>query len=662
MNRRESHPRGGALGVIGSALLGFLLADLVILLLRAPGLLLPAHLGGLAALLASGILLYLVYGLFFLGFFVLLYLVGRLLRSRWSSGAVGLAAIVLGIVFLELQIVLQKSMLGMYISLGSPRFYVPTLIVLGGTLLVYAALVLLSRRLSEPPPALARLGSWPGLTGVAAVALLLLTVLGGHDINVLGVYDQAQEREPEKECPAPAGVQPAAGSPNFIVVQIEALRRDLFDAQNTPFLWNLAQENIQFTRYYTVASATRPSVTSLFTSLYPAQHGCYNLALGAMAGADGHATVKVSEAIVTLPRLLQARGYRTLQVTSNGLASDPVFGFEEVYRRFDATDPYRFRLPSFHPFVGFFQLEKYLQLWRIFKVVFFAPDHSSTYFEAARLNETVRRELGKGDDRPFFLYLHYMEPHSPYYFHPYRPVQVNLYTRSQRENILAAYRSELRAADAAVADLFAYLEEAGLRDDTWVFITADHGEEFLDHHGWGHGKSLYPEVIAVPAVLVPPRDRPARREVTEVVESIDIMPTLAGLAGVPIPRDWEGRPLAEFVPGIPDTLADPEAPRDVAYAQFHDGVVFWASLISGEWQVLLREAHGTRKFMLFNLLDDPLAQRDLAGTGVAREEELVTRLETTLARLEATAERFRGEAVVVDEEHLKQLRALGYVD
>ncbi|MFH1842207.1 MAG: sulfatase, partial [bacterium] len=444
----------------------------------------------------------------------------------------------------------------------------------------------------------------------------------------------------------------------------EAFRNDEFNAQNAPFLWQLAQENIWFRNYRVVASATRPSVTSFFTSLYPAQHGCYNLALGqtGQSDASGHASVKVADTIEAFPRLLQDIGYRTLMVTSNGLTADPVFGFEDVFRRFDATEPYRFRIPSFNGFVGFDFLNWKLRLTRIFKIIFFNPEHSTTYFEAPRVNKTVQREMERHDYRPLLLYAHYMEPHSPYYHHPHQATQINFYAPSQRGKLLSAYRSEIRAADQAIAELFAYWELNGMLENTYVFITADHGEEFYDHRNWGHGKSLYPEAISVPAILLLPPDQRRALQIDTAVENIDVSATILDLAGLTVPEIYEGRSL---VPLFSDQGAVADFPLDqrATFSQFDDGKVFWASMVTNDgWQVIFKGRDENRQTMLFDLKTDPLAKQNLFGQGIATQDSLVNQLTSNLARLEASAPLFQGELEAIDPEQLEQLRALGYVD
>jgi len=378
--------------------------------------------------------------------------------------------------------------------------------------------------------------------------------------------------------------------------------------------------------------------------------------------------------------LLQEHGYRTLMTTANSLTTDRSFGFQDVFWRFNATSPYHFRLPSFEPFAGFYLLKNWLRFWRIFRVLVFSPEHSTHYFEAPRINETIKREIehtvaGK-DRRPFFLYVHYMEPHSPYYRHPHRPVQINIYSGGRRESVLDAYRSEIRAVDQAVADLYAFLVEKGLMDKTYLFISSDHGEEFYDHKNWGHGKSLYPEAIHVPAILALPSGQKKSLRVDTIIESIDIMPTFAELAKVPAPEYWSGHSLVSyFSPEVKRVIKTEmkNGESEIAFSQFDDGRnYFWVSAITGGWQIVFKEPRGQkassgeelrqkRKIMLFNLAEDPLAMHNLYGQGLDNEKGLVTLLDKSLQDLEATAHVFRGKEEKVDPKLLEQLRALGYV-
>lgn len=641
---------------------GFFLADMILLLSRATGLLKPANLSGTFNLLGTAALVYAFYFVMLVGYYFFFKLGNFTLRLKLSNNKLAVFTIVTLPVYLHLLDKLLFAMLGYYINPADPFFYVPVSISMAGLWVSLVLVKFISSKTQFKVRALNSAFRWPGLTGTAFISFVIWALVWGPDINVLSVYDSDQQRAPEKELTVEQS-KPNDSAPNFIVLKIEAFRRDDFTQQNVPFLWELAQDNIQFSNYNTVASATRPSVTSFFTSLYPAQHGCYNLAIG--AGKD-KATIKVSDSINCLPKILQATGYQTDMFTSNTLATDPVFGFKNVYRRFSSVEPYHFQIPAPESFVGYSFLRKRLNLLRIFNIVSFSPEHSPSYFDASRLNVSVFESLRKDIDKPRMMYIHYMEPHMPYYHHPYKPVQVNRYSSALKDEIRKTYREELTAIDSGIADLFAELKTNGLLENSWVLITSDHGEEFLDHHKWGHGKSVFPEVLGVPAILVAPASKYEPMVIDSVVENIDIMPTFAEIAGIPVDEYWEGESL---LPLIEKTGQG----TNLALAQFDDTKRLWSTLIKGNWQVIFKEPSGAenmdlaeretqRKIMLFNLAIDPLAQNNLYDSQQAIATEMTYLLEDELERLEGSAPMFRGDEQSIDPEQMEQLRALGYVN
>ncbi|MBU0740943.1 sulfatase-like hydrolase/transferase [bacterium] len=646
--------------------LGFFLADMVLLFFRAPGLLSPANWTGALNLLGTGILLYAVYFLMMLGFLVMLTAGNFILRLKFDMNSLAILTVILTPFYIYIQDRILISVLGIYINPADPYFYVPVLIAMA-VLLIFLALVrLVLSRVPFNLTALHRAFSWPGLTGTAFAMFMIYALIWGPRMNVLSLFDADQQRAPEMEYSVEAPGRAADEAPNFIVVKIEAFRRDEFTRQNVPFLWQLAQDNTWFSNYHVVASATRPSVTSFFTSLYPAQHGCYNLAVGKSDNGD-QTTVKVSEAINCLPRILQENGYRTEMFTSNTLATDPVFGFQKVLRRFSSVAPYEFKIPAPESFVGYSFLRRRLNMFRIFNIFAFSPEHSPSYFDAPRLNTAIQQSLKQSTDSPVMMYIHYMEPHMPYYHHPYVPLQIINYSATRKDEVQSAYREELSAIDRSIAGLFELFDENGILDNSWILITADHGEEFLDHKKWGHGKSVFPEILCVPAILVEPVSQRKSQVIDSVVESIDIMPTFADIADIPVDEYWEGESLVPLISGT-DTTG-----TNLALAQFDDKKQLWSSAISGNWQVIFREPSGAeeldhsdrlakRKVMLFDLAEDPLAQNDLSETKSDKATEMTTLLEGELARFEISAPLFRGEEQKIDPEQMKQLRALGYVD
>jgi arylsulfatase A-like enzyme len=676
MSPSETRSGGKPVVLLGAVALGLFLGEMVIIIARAPGLLAPAHLSGLGSLVISALVLYLAVGIYFILFYVMLRIISFILRLRFTPSGTALIAALTALPFLIVQNSFQTRMLGQFMSLTAPRFYVPSAIVLALLVGVLILLHLVTRRVKEVPAWYRRITDWRALAAIAFVVFVVYASFAVTPINVLGIFTEEQEHNESMEYKAAAVQEAPPDAPNFIVLKIEAFRRDEFTPENAPFLWQLAQDNIWFTDYYVVAPATRASVTSFFTSLYPVQHASYDEPLAGRAGEESYIrSVAVAESIRSVPRQLLEHGYHTIEITSNDATLDRMFGFKDVFNRFDALEPYSFRFPSLDPFEGYRFLKRYTGYWRVFKIIVTSPEHSWTYFDAPRVNETIKRELDKRLNRgavdPFFLYVHYMEPHSPYYRHPYRALHLNLYSPERREKILGLYRSEIGAVDRSIADLYAFLETKGLLENTYLFISADHGEEFHDHGQWGHGKSVYPEVLKVPAIMVLPPGKRIARHVDQVVENIDVMPTFAELAGVSPWVHWQGESLASHFD--PDAATQAPGSRGIAFSQFNDGRrFFWASAVRDGWQVIFREPgrrkasgyepqHEGRCTMLFNLAEDPLAKHDLYGQGSDVEQDLVDTLNSNLTMLEATSHLFRGKEVEIDQDRIDQLKALGYI-
>lgn len=653
-----------------SLICGLFAADLALVLASNPPLFRTENWQGLFALSISGMVLYLAFGISLLAFSVLVAGLGRLMGRRVSGLALALIAAAGMPAFLVVQYFLQARLWGWIVSPASIWFYVPSL---SGLLLVAALVLLLSRPLARLSAALTASFRARCLLALAAgLSLAGCWLAMGERINVSSVFSEQEKRNPRAELSPEQRRAPSPDAPNFIILTIECLRSQDFGPQNAPFIWQLAQQNVYFSRYYAAAPATRASTTSLFTSLFPAQHQSYNVAA---LGADGATTQRVSNSILSFPRIFQAHGYRTVMVTSNGLTADSAFGFDKVLVNFDSLAPYDFAIPYLQPFQGFQFLWESLRFARVLKrMVVFSPQHSQTYFDAARVNQAVFDELDDLGQSPFLMYVHYMEPHAPYYNHPYRPIQFNLYSRWQLDSLKQAYLSEVSVADRAVESLFQELGRSGLLSNSYILITSDHGEEFLDHGNWGHGKSLYPEVLHVPAILVAPRQASLKRQVDDVVQSVDIGPTLADLAGLPSDPDWEGaslRPLLRegsqasdgiHADGTQPGRSSAAGPR-AAFAQFQDRDRFMASAATERWLIILNEEQAAREILLFNLKQDPYARMNLFDAGFPDEQsEMLRLLVDKLAWLKKTASKYSPEVMRVDPQHLKQLRTLGYVE
>jgi arylsulfatase A-like enzyme len=216
-------------------------------------------------------------------------------------------------------------------------------------------------------------------------------------------------------------------------------------------------------------------------------------------------------------------------------------------------------------------------------------------------------------DRPFFMWVHFLDAHNPYEQLPGAP--------TFGSEPIDKYDSEIWYVDDKVGAMLAALERAGLADGTIVAVTSDHGDEFYEHGNRFHGRSLYNELVRVPLVIKSP-GHPAR-QIAEPVSMVDIAPTLLDLVGIDQPAGLNGRSLAAAITGdgaAPDrmVLAELIADRNITRnlrAGFHDGYKIIWDLDANTYE-------------LYSLADDPADRRDLA----AKQPEVLDRMRAELHR------------------------------
>jgi len=223
----------------------------------------------------------------------------------------------------------------------------------------------------------------------------------------------------------------------------------------------------------------------------------------------------------------------------------------------------------------------------------------------------AREFLENDDGTPWFLWVHFWDPH-----HPYR-------SRSKGKHFgrrpIDRYDSEIRAVDAELERLLRYLDaRPGRREATAIVVTADHGEEFLDHGGRAHKHRLYEELIHVPMLLAAPGVRPGRTR--SAAGLLDVAPTVLDLLGVPVAKGTrlEGRTL------VPDLLGEREDPGRPVYSSLSffpsDGHKKRA-VVTGDLKLIFDVKSGVRE--LYHLPSDAKEKKDLAETRPDDTERLM---------------------------------------
>jgi arylsulfatase A-like enzyme len=304
----------------------------------------------------------------------------------------------------------------------------------------------------------------------------------------------------------PGCAEPRTGRPDVVLIVLDTLRPDHlgiygYDRETAPFLADWARRSVVFWRAFSASTWTAPSTASIFTSLFPIQHGVVEGMFVhdvrarevAKTGRSSLPLNRIPRAVPTLPEILQAAGYQTVGVVSN-VNVGPEIGFSRGFDRFDRL------------------LDR---------------DASELF---ARLRDW---ESDFDGTKPRFIYLHLNDIHGPYA----RRTPWFRASGTTLGDLRAAYDSEISYVDQVLGRMF---DHFGWDENAIVVIVSDHGEEFMEHGELGHGLSLYRELLQVLLIVRAPGRGGEGRIVTGNVATLDILPTLVELVGLDLREEWEG--------------------------------------------------------------------------------------------------------------------------
>jgi len=333
---------------------------------------------------------------------------------------------------------------------------------------------------------------------------------------------------------------------NFIFICVDTLRADHlgvygYDRNTSPNIDKFAKESMVFERAYSHSPWTMPSVASMFTSLHPKNHGIKTW------------LNPLQRRFLTLGEHFKANGFRT-----EGYASHVTFihkyGFDQ----------------------GF-------DVWNT--EVLDKPGKHKKKHVSKELTDLAINALDRPIEQPFFMFLHYFDPHNDYVPHKdfrfgKRPVDL--------------YDGEIAYTDHHIGRLFKYLRKTGLMEKTVILFIADHGEEFRDHGGTRHSKTLYEEVLKIPLVIRVPGFDSGRNKT--VVSEMDVAPTLCNLAKIPIPSQFKGKAISY------DSKAfNPTTNRIIIGETYRSADK--RGVLDGFWKFIHDREKG--RFELYNLENDP---------------------------------------------------------
>jgi arylsulfatase len=446
--------------------------------------------------------------------------------------------------------------------------------------------------------------------------------------------------------------------PNVVVIVVDTLRADRLPfyggpADAAPFLGELAEDSLVFENAWSPSSWTLPATVSVLTSVHPFQHGVSS-AVGLELGPDDEPIPVncIPGEVETLAETLRDAGYRTFGIASNVLVGSDV-GFDRGFDRF---------------------------------VMLEDEDADAVNALAASWRDEI-----VGGAEPFFLYVHYFDPHDTFHarepwfspstdessWPPAAPRSVwesyddldwlvgrlepqpdwlggrppSALSAGELHELMmwmrAAYDSEIGFVDQRIRALYEMYE----LDEAILFFLADHGEEFFEHGYLTHGQNLYAETVRVPLVLRVPGDDAPRGRVRANVTTLDLVPTLRGLLELPPGEQDQGHDLlarSERRP-ILAVLADESSQHPL-----EDDV---RALVLGDHKLIAPKGGRAE---LYDLAADRGEQEDLAG----QLPEIVAELQAELERIERSAPVYPRRTRLPSppsEAMLEHLRGLGYL-
>ncbi len=478
---------------------------------------------------------------------------------------------------------------------------------------------------------------------------------------------------------------------NVVCVVFDTARAKSVGPETTPTLCQLGTEGTTFENAYAAAPWTLPSHASMFTGLYPTEHGAHG----------GH--TYLDEEFRTLPEAFADAGYETIGVSNNTWITEE-FGFDRGFEQLRKGWQYIQSDADMGAVVRGEDLREKLiaARRRLFdgnpainaanilysEIVQPAGDDGANRSTDWITDWLERRE----DDRPFFLFCNFIEPHVEYdppreYADRFLPDDASYeeatalrqdpraydcgdYDLSAREFDLlrALYRAELAYVDAQLGELRAALENAGEWGDTLFVVCGDHGEHIGEHDFFGHQYNLYDTLLSVPLVCHGGPFTGGSRE--ELIQLLDLPDTLCETAGVDDPELREQSVGRSFHPA-----ADAD-PRDAVFAEYvapqpsidrlearfgklPDRVYTFDRRLRAVRTAEYKYVCGDDGFeRLHHLPTDPTEACDRTDAEPARARSLRERLETQFGTLEAVDEH---ESVTMREGTKERLADLGYL-
>ena len=431
---------------------------------------------------------------------------------------------------------------------------------------------------------------------------------------------------------SPLTVESASQPPSIVVITVDALRADRlgcygYAKPTSPNIDRLVSRGVRFERAWTPEPLTGPAMCSMVTGLEPHVHAATRNGLRMQPGLN------------SLPKMLADEGWKTAAFVGTWTLKNNLTLLGEHFETYGER----------------------LERRRWFGILNSEATCEDVTDDAL---DWLGEERKRGPQKPFFLWVHYIEPHAPYRFHGEHADRLGInddkLTKKDR------YDTEIAAVDESIGRLLSGVRQAVDDRDLLIVFTADHGESLGEHNYWGHGRYLYEPSLRIPLAVVwegviPPG------VIHSQATLLDLMPTLLDLVGLEIPADLPGTSWAEGLGG------DGEPAERVGCYQAHRGAVhgdsardsdkkrskglLWVGVIRDNRKEMIKVSR--QLIQIYDLAADPGELTTLASVDTRPSDDLAAclgRITEGLGSLDKLAvQKF-------DDETVEQLKALGYLE
>lgn len=462
--------------------------------------------------------------------------------------------------------------------------------------------------------------------------------------------------------------------PNVFFVVLDAVRPDHlscygYPSETSPNIDEIAEKGVLFENAFSASPWSPDSHASMFTGLYPSNHG--------VLGEN----LYLSRETPNIFEIFNSKGYRTLGICPNLFVS-PHFGFHYGFDKFvDESLPFELLKKRFWDWIIFgFETD--------FRALIYRWTYHAIIFQEIKKWITLSRKKNK----PFFIFINYFDAHLPHYprqpfrerfrkvckenvdfkklekcFNkrfgfPYIAKEVEM-KKEEWDVVKSKYDAEIAYIDFFLGKVFDYLKKYEVANDTFILITSDHGENLGDHKLAGHAFCLYDTLLHVPLIISFPRYTSRRKKISNLVSTVDIFPTLLGILNIEKENNFDGknlipfeeRPyhkyiLAQYGPPIPQIKTMKRLCSNFNSTIYNKS---WKCIRSANFKYIVT-SDGKKEW--YDLKNDPNESKNIINQ-IPEEER--KKLELIMAR-ELVSPAEKKVVVTPDEEIQKRLRELGY--